>query len=105
MRIEQWKREADYIADVMKRAPSFDRSYRIGPEEFRARRENVLKRLQGMGLSCGVVFSNEHYNGDVPYLGGNTNVTVESVAGIIRNTHLVRVVSNYPKPEMMVRSF
>jgi len=35
------------------------------------------------GLACGIVFSNEHYNGDVPYLGGNTNITVESVAGII----------------------
>ena len=41
--------------------------------------ENVLKGLKAMGLTCGVVFSNEHYNGDVPYLGGNTNVTVESV--------------------------
>lgn len=83
MRIEQWRKEADYIADVLKRAPSFDREYRIGPEEFEMRQEKVLRGLQERGLSCGVVFSNEHYNGDVPYLGGNTNVTVESVAGII----------------------
>jgi len=83
MRLDQWKREAAYIADVMKRAPSFDRCFRIGPEEFKTRQENVLRGLQEMGLTCGVVFSNEHYNGDVPYLGGNTNVTVESVAGIL----------------------
>lgn len=83
MRTSQWKREAEYIAEVMKRAPSFDREFRIGPEEFRKRQDNVLKGLQEKGLTCGVVFSNEHYNGDVPYLGGNTNVTVESVAGII----------------------
>lgn len=83
MRIGQWRREAEYVTEVLKRAPSFDREYRIGPEEFKMRQENVIKGLQEMGLTCGVVFSNEHYNGDVPYLGGNTNITVESVAGII----------------------
>ena len=83
MRIEQWKRESAFIADVMKRAPSFDRTFRIGQEEFRTRQNKVWQGLQELGLDCGMVFSNEHYNGDVPYLGGNTNVTVESVAGII----------------------
>lgn len=83
MRTKQWMQEAGYIAEVMKKAPSFDREYRIGPEEFDARQKKVLKGLQEQGLECGIVFSNEHYNGDVPYLGGNTNITVESVAGII----------------------
>jgi len=83
MRTKQWLREAEYIAGVMKKAPSFDKEYRIGPEEFDARQKKVMKGLQAKGLECGIVFSNEHYNGDVPYLGGNTNITVESVAGII----------------------
>jgi Xaa-Pro aminopeptidase len=83
MRTEQWKREAEFIADVLRRAPAFDREFRIGPDEFKARQKKVLDGLKETGLSCGVVFSNEHYNGDVPYLGGNTNITVESVAGII----------------------
>lgn len=83
MRVEQWKREAEFIADVLKKAPAFDREYRIGPDEFRTRQRKVLDGLHEVGLTCGVVFSNEHYNGDVPYLGGNTNITVESVAGII----------------------
>jgi Xaa-Pro aminopeptidase len=83
MRVDQWRKEAVFISEVLKRAPSFDREYRIGPAEFKTRQEKVLRGLKEMGLSCGVVFSNEHYNGDVPYLGGNTNITVESVAGII----------------------
>ena len=29
------------------------------------------------------MYSNEHYNGDVPYLGGNTNISIEPVAGVI----------------------
>jgi Xaa-Pro aminopeptidase len=83
MRLDQWKKEAKFIASVLKRAPSFDREYRIGPEEFKNRQRKVMNALKEMGLTCGMVFSNEHYNGDVPYLGGNTNITVESVAGII----------------------
>jgi Xaa-Pro aminopeptidase len=31
----------------------------------------------------GFVFSDEHYNGDVPYLGGNTNIGIEQIAGVI----------------------
>ncbi len=35
------------------------------------------------GFECGIVYSDEHYNGDVPYLGGNTNISIEPVAGVI----------------------
>jgi Xaa-Pro aminopeptidase len=83
MRMKKWIDEATYIAEVIKKAPQFDREFRIGPEEFEMRQKKVLKGLQKKGLECGIVFSNEHYNGDVPYLGGNTNITVESVAGIL----------------------
>ena len=30
--------------------------------------------LQKHGHTVGLVFTDEHYNGDVPYLGGNTNI-------------------------------
>ena len=35
------------------------------------------------GHTVGLVFSDEHYAGDVPYLGGNTNISIEQVAGVI----------------------
>src|SRR5664279_5251778 len=34
----------------------------------------------------GIVFSDEHYCGDVPYLGGNINVSIEQVAGVVGKT-------------------
>ena len=37
-------------------------------------------------VQAGLVFSDEQYCGDVPYLGGNTNITVEQVAGIVGKT-------------------
>lgn len=51
----------------------------------------VQTALAENGFDVGLVFSDEHYCGDVPYLGGNTNITVEQVAGIVGKTgfHLV----------------
>ena len=37
----RWKREADIVAEVLKKAPSFDKEYRIPKEEF-------LERLKGL---------------------------------------------------------
>ena len=39
--------------------------------------------LAAAGFDAGIVYSDEHYHGDVPYLGGNTNISVEPVAGIV----------------------
>jgi len=83
IRLEQWKKEADIIADILKDAPAIDKEYRIPKEEFAARRDNVIKALDKAELKCAIVYSDEHYNGDVPYLGGNTNISVEPVAGVI----------------------
>ena len=41
------------------------------------------KALADAGLDVGLVFSDEHYCGDVPYFGGNTNVHIEPVAGLV----------------------
>jgi len=39
--------------------------------------------MEQAGIPCAVVYSDEHYNGDVPYLAGNTNISIEPVAGVI----------------------
>ena len=59
--------------------------------EFQRRVTAVQQALAKAGCPVGLVFSDEHYCGDVPYLGGNTNVSVEQVAGIVGPTgfHIV----------------
>ena len=53
--INQWKREADIIADVLRRAPSFDKDYRIGPDEFIARWQKTWDALEAAGIDVGFV--------------------------------------------------
>ena len=79
----QWKREADIVAEVLKKAPSFDKEYRIPKEEFLERYRKTWDAMQKAGIDVGFVYSDEHYCGDVPYFGGNTNIHVEPVAGLI----------------------
>lgn len=81
--INEWKKEAEIIADVLYDAPSFDKEYRIPEEEFRARWEKTWKELEKAGIDVGFVYCDEHYRGDVPYFGGNTNIHVEPVAGLV----------------------
>ena len=78
-----WMKQANIVADVLKKAPSFDKEQRISTEEFKRRQNEVIAALQKEGYDCGLVYSDEHYSGDVPYLGGNTNISIEPVAGII----------------------
>ena len=81
--IDAWKHEADIVADVLRRAPSFDREYRIPQEEFIDRWRRTWEALEARGIDVGFVYSDEHYCGDVPYFGGNTNVHIEPVAGLV----------------------
>ena len=83
MRTAEWKRESEFILKVLNSAPEFDREFRIGKEEFSLRQQKVYLALEKLGIPCGIVYSDEHYNGDVPYLGGNTNISIEPVAGVI----------------------
>lgn len=55
----------------------------IPTEEFINRQKKVANALNQKGYLIGFVYSDELYCGDVPYLGGNTNITIEQVAGII----------------------
>jgi len=71
--------------------PAIDREYIAPREEFEGRIRRVNAALERDGHTAGFVFSDEHYRGDVPYLGGNTNVSIEQVAGVIgpNGFHLV----------------
>lgn len=79
----QWLKEAKIISEVLKKAPSFDKEYRIPESEFKARHAKVYAALEKAGIDVGFVYSDEHYCGDVPYFGGNTNIHVEPVAGLV----------------------
>lgn len=83
MRLAEWRREAELVAQVMEGAPEIDKHIAISKDEFAARWRKLMGCLEKAGLDAGIVYSDEHYDGDVPYLGGNTNITIEPVAGVI----------------------
>ncbi|MGO9776357.1 MAG: M24 family metallopeptidase [Terracidiphilus sp.] len=76
-------RDLQSVTRILASAPSIDREYMAPREEFAERVARVNAALQRAGHSAGFVFSDEHYRGDVPYLGGNTNLSIEQVAGVI----------------------
>ena len=82
-RNKQWFEEAKTISKILEKAPKIDKGKRISTEEFKSRQAKVINALSANGIDCAFVYSNEHYNGDVPYLAGNTNISVEPVAGVI----------------------
>jgi hypothetical protein len=84
-------RDFSKILDVMESCPGIEKSLAVPTEEFSRRQSAVWHALEQAGLDTGFVFSDEHYDGDVPYLGGNSNITIEQVAGAIgRNSfHLI----------------
>ncbi len=63
-----------------------DPAYSTPLAEFQRRQRLVQDALAKHGFDAGFVFSDEHYCGDVPYLGGNSNVSIEQVAGAIGPT-------------------
>jgi hypothetical protein len=71
------------ILEVLSVCPGIEKSLAVPPEEFFRRQTAVQQALEQAGMEVGFVFSDEHYDGDVPYLGGNTNITIEQVAGVI----------------------
>ena len=84
-------RDLARVTRVLEETPAIDREYLAPREEFLARVEKVNAALQRHRHIAGLVFSDEHYCGDVPYLGGNTNVSIEQVAGVVGPTgfHIV----------------
>ncbi len=85
--------KADFkkVLKVLEKAPRIDPAKQVEKPEFLGRAQRVMAALKSQGLEVGLVFSDQHYCGDVPYLGGNTNITVEQVAGVVGATgfHIV----------------
>ena len=71
------------VLRILADTPAIDREYAAPLEEFQERVRRTNHALQEHGHTVGLVFSDEHYAGDVPYLGGNTNISIEQVAGVI----------------------
>lgn len=71
------------IERILEDTPAIDRAFMAPKEEFLARVARVNAALQAAGHTVGLVFSDEHYKGDVPYLAGNTNLSIEQVAGVV----------------------
>lgn len=71
------------VLDVLSECPGIDKNLAVPTDEFARRQTTTWGALEQAGLDAGFVFSDEHYDGDVPYLGGNTNITIEQVAGTI----------------------
>jgi hypothetical protein len=82
-RRRELSRDFHKVLDVLAACPGIEKSLAVPPPEFARRQAAVWHALKQSGLDVGFVFSDEHYDGDVPYLGGNTNITIEQVAGAI----------------------
>ena len=82
-RSEMHRQDFDKVLGVLNDTPSIAREYLAPRDEFQARVRRANDALQKHGHTVGLVFSDEHYCGDVPYLGGNTNISIEQVAGVI----------------------
>src|SRR5581483_3208935 len=78
---EGHRQDLEKVLRTLQDTPAIDRDYMAPLEEFQARVRRTNQALQAHGHIVGLVFSDEHYAGDVPYLGGNTNVSIEQVAG------------------------
>jgi Xaa-Pro aminopeptidase len=90
-RVAGLRQEFKKVLRVMEQCEVVDKRLRVPTEEFVRRQQATWRALEAAGLDVGFVFSDEHYSGDVPYLGGNTNITIEQVAGAIGPTgfHIV----------------
>ena len=82
-RSTSWLKEARFVSQVLARAPAVDKTRRIERAEFQERQRKLIAALAEAQINAAFVYSDEHYDGDVPYLAGNTNISVEPVAGVI----------------------
>ena len=68
-RLSEFREEFRRVERVLEATPAVDKFFAIPTAEFEARQRRVSEALRGRGLEVGFVFSDEHYDGDVPYLG------------------------------------
>jgi peptidase M24-like protein len=82
-RYEELKSDFHKVLNVLAECPEVEKNLAVPLQEFTRRQVAIWQALERAGLDVGFVFSDQHYNGDVPYLGANTNITIEQVAGVI----------------------
>jgi Xaa-Pro aminopeptidase len=85
-RLTELKDEFAKVCKVLEVCQAVPKDLAVPTEEFVRRQKAVYEAIAARGFDVGFVFSDEHYDGDVPYLGGNTNITIEQVAGLIGKT-------------------
>ena len=79
--IETLSKKLKKLEIIIEKSPKIDRYFSIPKEEFVERRQKTWKALlKEQNIDVAFAFSDEHYSGDVPYLGGNTNYSIEQVA-------------------------
>lgn len=81
--METWMQKAQKVEKILARAPKFDKNLRVEESEFRARQQALIAKIAEAGIDCALVYSDEHYCGDVPYLGGCVNISIEPIAGVL----------------------
>ena len=79
----QHRDDLEKVLKVLAGTPAIDAEYSAPIEEFQSRVRRINQAIEKHGHTVGLVFSDEHYAGDVPYLGGNTNISIEQVAGVV----------------------
>jgi Xaa-Pro aminopeptidase len=82
-RATELRADFERVLQVLRNSETVDKTLSVPYEEFQRRQRAVQSALADKGIDVGFVFSDEHYDGDVPYLGGNTNISIEQVAGLI----------------------
>lgn len=82
-RLAQLRDEFTKVERILASTPAVDKYRAIELQEYQSRQRKLFEALQTQGLEVGFMFSDEHYDGDVPYLGGNTNVQIEQIAGVV----------------------
>jgi Xaa-Pro aminopeptidase len=106
-RFVELDRDFDKILNVLVDCPGVEKNLAVPSDEFARRQFATWEALDQAGLDAGFVFSDEHYDGDVPYLGGNTNITIEQVAGAIGKTgfHVIAgLEGGYVSEQLAVRA-
>jgi Xaa-Pro aminopeptidase len=101
------KADFEKVLKIIQETSPVDKGKMIEKPEFTLRVNRVNDELKKKGIEVGFVFSDQHYCGDVPYLGGNTNITVEQVAGIVGKTgfHLLAgLEGGYVAEQLSVRA-
>ena len=94
---ESFSKKLEKLEIIVEKSPKIDRYFSIPKEEFVERRQKTWKALvKEEDIDVAFAFSDEHYSGDVPYLGGNINYSIEQVAfGLGPDPHTSGIIAGF----------